>query len=101
MKQLGQFCIEHEKLKLEIDLETLVVGFNNLKDYIINVGHNKEILYVIDKICNHAGGKLIVKGDKAVCPMHNWHLDLESLKYNNTHVCKEPVGYIHTESGSI
>lgn len=88
MRILGKFEVEYQKTKLEIDFDSLCIGINNLKDYIIKVGYNNEILYVIDKTCDHAGGKLIVKGNKAVCPMHNWHLNLESLKYNDSHSCK-------------
>uniref|UniRef100_UPI004047BA71 MBL fold metallo-hydrolase n=1 Tax=Algoriphagus sp. TaxID=1872435 RepID=UPI004047BA71 len=101
MKHLGKFEVEYQKSRLEIDFDTLSIGINNLKDYVIKVGYNNEILYVIDKVCAHAGGKLIVKGNKAVCPMHNWHLDLESLKYNDSHVCKEPIKYTQKESGNL
>lgn len=101
MKYLGRFKIEHGKSKFNIDFDTLEIGINNLKDYIIKLGDNNEILYVINKTCDHAGGKLIVKGEKAICPMHNWQLNLESLKYNDSHICKEPLEYSLDESGNL
>ena len=47
----------------------------------------KKIIWVTDRICDHNFGKLIVnfKNDKniAICPMHNWKLNLKNLNYNN------------------
>jgi CMP-N-acetylneuraminate monooxygenase len=99
MKNLGQFEVEYQKSVLEFDFDSLNIGINNLKDNIIKIGHNNQIQYILDKTCDHAGGRLIVKGDIAVCPIHNWQLNLESLKYNDSHICKEPVKY--TQKGSL
>ena len=38
---------------------------------------------MIDKICDHAGGLLIVKGENAICPMHNWKFDPIKGVYKN------------------
>lgn len=100
MKRLGRFNIETNNQELKIDWKTLHEGVNNLKDHIVKVGDNK-ILYVINKVCDHAGGKLILKNDKAVCPMHNWHLDLDSLKYNESHIKKAEVAYSVKENEAL
>jgi CMP-N-acetylneuraminate monooxygenase len=44
-----------------------------------------NIAWVISRVCDHAGGKLILRNDLgcAVCPMHNWRLNLDTLEYVN------------------
>jgi CMP-N-acetylneuraminate monooxygenase len=80
MKRLGRFEIESIEQFLHIDLKTLKVGLNDLQDYIVKINESNEIVYVIDKVCDHAGGKLMLKKGTAICPMHNWHLNLDTLK---------------------
>ena len=89
MKRLGKFNLIKNLKKKKVYIDTLKEGFNSVKDHIIKIGENNTVLQVIDKTCDHAGGRLILKGDKAICPMHNWSLNLNTLKYNNSHVCKK------------
>ena len=43
--------------------------------------------------CDHAGGKLISKNSsKLICPIHNWELNLNTLKYENS-INKETIPY--------
>lgn len=98
---LGKFEVQRQKLIIKIDVNELKEGINNLKNFIIKKGNYNEILYVINKICDHAGGKLIVKGDKAVCPMHNWQLNLNSLDYNNSHEKKKQAQYYVDEASYL
>ena len=93
MKKLGKFKINKNEIKKEISIDNLKIGFNSLKDHIVRVDENNSVLQVIDKVCDHAGGRLILKGEKAICPMHNWSLDLNTLKYNDSHVCKKESEY--------
>lgn len=67
-------------------------GINDTASHIICV-ENGSVKYVIDKICDHAGGRLIVKKDLAICPMHNWQLDLSTLSYANGLACKEKLPF--------
>lgn len=93
MKELGKFNSVSKETWVEVKLDDLKIGFNNLKNHIIGIDENKKILSVIDKVCDHAGGRLILKGNNAVCPMHNWNLNLNTLQYNDSHICKKQANY--------
>lgn len=88
MRLLGKFQYHSSEEKIKLPLDKLQQGINNYRNHIIKKNEG-EIEYVIDKYCDHAGGKLIVKGQMAVCPMHGWQLSLENLSYNNSHHKKE------------
>lgn len=91
MKKLGHFNKKYSKKDdTIINISNLSEGFNDSGDYIIKKS-NDSIDYVIDKICDHNGGRLILKGDQAVCPNHNWKLNLNSLKYQESFIKKSPV----------
>ena len=58
--------------------------------------------WVISRICDHAGGQLkFCDGDhsKAVCPLHNWEFDFDTLSYSKIpnqpfeHITKKPLPY--------
>ena len=93
MKNLGPFKRVEEPIEVKVDLNTLKPGINSLKDFIVKLNELGEVVYVITKICDHAGGKLIVKEECAVCPLHGWELNLNTLKYNNSHENKKPIKY--------
>ena len=101
MKLLGKFTVESTVQELRVECKSLQKGINNLNNFFVKIGDHDEVIYVINKICDHAGGKLIHKGEKAVCPMHNWQLNLDSLEYNNSHVKKSQVHYTTTEDGQL
>lgn len=101
MVRLGKFHTEVTHQSIAVDLQTLDKGIHNLNDFILRIGDNREVSYVIDKICDHAGGKLIVKGEQAVCPMHNWHLNLTTLHYNDSHIQKKKLDYRIDEGGKL
>lgn len=101
MKKLGNFKTISQTTKKETSIDKLKVGFNSVKDHIIKVDENKTVLQVIDKVCDHAGGRLILKGENAVCPMHNWNLNLNTLKYNDSHVCKREAEYKVIDNSKI
>jgi CMP-N-acetylneuraminate monooxygenase len=93
MRRIGKFEVISEAYNYEVDLKQLNIGVNDLKHHFIKLNSNRHIEYVIDKTCDHAGGRLILKKDKAVCPMHGWHLDMERLIYNDSHICKQPSDF--------
>ena len=93
MKNLGKFKTNSIKYIEEISFTQLKIGINNFKNYIIKIDDNFEIKFVIDKTCDHAGGKLVIKDNEAVCPMHDWRLNLETLKYNNSHISKDQIAF--------
>jgi CMP-N-acetylneuraminate monooxygenase len=89
-KTLGFFETINSIDTINISLSKLKIGINDIGNYILKLNNDRTIDYVIDKVCDHAGGRLIVKGEQAICPMHNWKLNLDSLKYNND-ICKKSL----------
>ena len=81
-----------EESIIRIPLKTLVDGVNTLDNYFIKKSNGK-IDYVINRICDHNGGKLINKKDFALCPLHGWKLNLETLNYNDSFECKEKIKF--------
>ena len=88
--KLINFVVGKELIK--IPLSSIFEGVNTMKNYFIKK-ENKKIVYIIDRICDHNGGKLINKKDLAICPLHGWELNLKTLKYNDSMVCKEKVNF--------
>ena len=88
------FKIRKDPHKLKIS--NLDSGINILENYFIKKSGLK-IDWVTDRVCDHNFGKLIVNNKKnknlAVCPMHNWKLDLKTLKYKNINVKKKKIKF--------
>jgi CMP-N-acetylneuraminate monooxygenase len=93
MLKLGRFNIISDLVNTEIDLNLLQIGVNSIKNHFVVLDDNRNIISVVDKTCDHAGGRLIHKGNNAVCPMHGWMLDLYTLKYQDSHIHKTCVEY--------
>lgn len=93
MKRLGIFETKSESVNAVIDINNLNIGINSIKNHFVVLNEEKQVIQVVDKICDHAGGKLILKGDYAVCPMHGWSLDLRTMKYQDSHTVKKGVEY--------
>jgi len=73
------------------ELGDLQNGINLFEDFIIFKKNNE--IKIIDRNCDHAGGKLISKNSsKLICPIHNWELNLNTLKYENG-INKETIPY--------
>lgn len=92
MKIVGKFQSKKEAERIIIPLSNLKEGINDIQNYFI-LFENGSVNYVINKICDHAGGRLIKKGEKAFCPLHGWILDLNSLNYNDSHNCKNKLQF--------
>ena len=82
----------YEESVIKIPLNHLSEGVNTLDNYFIKKSNNK-IDYVINRICDHNGGKLINKKDFALCPLHGWKLNLDTLSYNDSFECKEKIKF--------
>lgn len=93
MKSLGVFETKSDLVNTIIDINNLNIGINSIKNHFVVLDEEKQVIQVVDKICDHAGGKLILKGDYAVCPMHGWSLDLRTMKYQDSHTVKQSVDY--------
>jgi len=72
-----------------INVEDIIVGISQNKDFIF---HRKDgLIKIYDRVCDHNGGRLSVKGKSAVCPLHGWQLDVESSSYINAQCAKLPL----------
>ena len=94
MIEKGIFEIKSNSIDVEININELKTGVNSLRNHFIILDENKKVENVIDKICDHAGGKLIKKGAKAICPMHGWKLEFKSLQYQDSHIKKSSIDYV-------
>jgi len=93
MLKLGRFKTISDIVYKEVDLNLLHTGVNSIKNHFIILDDEKNVVNVIDKVCDHAGGRLMHKGNYAVCPMHGWKLDLFTMKYQDSHSEKLSVSY--------
>ena len=58
-----------------------------------------SVPWVISRVCDHAGGQLRVSDSdacKAVCPLHNWEFDFNSLSYSK--IPNQTFNYISKKS---
>lgn len=101
MRRLGELQLRTEDRSRTILRKDLVVGVNDTGGHFVRIRDDGSIAYVIDKVCDHAGGRLILKEGKAVCPMHGWRLDLDDLRYNDSHVRKSTTDHTLDEAGNI
>ncbi|UXX80603.1 MBL fold metallo-hydrolase [Reichenbachiella carrageenanivorans] len=67
---------------IRIDKKSLKNGINKIGDHFI-MYHDEKVVFVVNNICDHNAGRLIQKGENAVCPLHGWVLNLTTLKYDN------------------
>ena len=81
-----------EEKKIKIKIEDIIEGINTFPDFFIKKEKGK-IIYIIDRICDHNGGKLIFKKNLDICPLHGWELNLSSLKYNQSVDCKKTIDF--------
>lgn len=78
--------------KFKIKISTLDKKINLFENFIIVKIKNKFKIY--DRICDHAGGKIISKKNEFVCPLHSWRFDPEKGKYSNGVKKKEILNYV-------
>ena len=50
-----------------------------------------EHLKIYDRVCDHSGGKLSLRGDGVSCPLHGWKLNLSDGLYTNARCSKKPI----------
>lgn len=74
-----------------ISISDLKEGINSTEDFFIKK-KNEKIEWVVNRLCDHNSGKLIIKKneqDYATCPVHNWKLDFKKLEYTNKIIKKK------------
>ena len=75
----NKFFEKFQKEKIEIKISELKNKLNIFEDFFIFKKDKKIRIY--DRVCDHAGGKLISKNNKIICPIHNWEF---CIKKKNT-----------------
>jgi CMP-N-acetylneuraminate monooxygenase len=80
---------------IRIDLTGLPPGICTTDDFFFRLNQDGSVEWVVSRVCDHAGGKLLLKNDigQAICPMHGWRLDLDTLRYCNVQMAKRRVPF--------
>lgn len=97
MRSLNNLKVREDTKKIDrIPLSYLKNGINIFENYFIKY-KNKKIIWIVDRICDHNYGKLIINAkldsNLAVCPMHNWKLSLKNLNYTNVKIKKKTLNF--------
>ena len=74
---------------IEINLDEINEGISQNESFIFS--RKGKIISIFDRVCDHNGGRLSLKGNNAVCPLHGWKLDVEAGRYTNIKCSKEPL----------
>ncbi len=79
--ELGKIINIKNEEEIEIQLSEINDGTNLFDDFIV-YKKNKDFR-IYNRICDHAGGKIISREGKTICPMHNWRFFPETGLYEN------------------
>lgn len=108
-EKLGNFeQYVRKKTGQKIDISALGQGVHCDKTVFFKLDADKKVEWVITRVCDHARGTLVISGEdnsKAVCPLHNWEFDFNSLSYskipNQTFSLIEKNSIPFRQSGNI
>ena len=77
----------------QYNIDSLKPGINYQDKHIVKLSSDKQIGWVVSRICDHASGTLqpCTNNRFAECPLHGWKLDLDILQYSNVNVTKEKL----------
>ena len=78
-----------------VALDGLEAGTHQTDDIIFAVDGNGHVPWAIDRVCDHASGKLVLDkgGASATCPLHGWKLNLETRSYVNAQTSKHALEF--------
>lgn len=71
----------------QVNLDLIDDGYHQSEDFLFYRNGSRVLLF--DRVCDHNGGRLFLRKDKAVCALHGWELDLSSGNYL-TVACRKP-----------
>lgn len=91
----GKIKYSSSDSEVKIKITDLQKGVNSLEEFIIYNFNDKIKVY--DRKCNHAGGKIITKKDRHICPIHSWEFYPEKGEYSNCIKKKECSYRINNE----
>ncbi len=79
----------------QYDIDNLKPGINYQDKHILKLSRDKQVDWVVSRICDHASGTLqpCENNRFAECPLHGWKLDLDALQYSNVNVAKEKLAF--------
>jgi CMP-N-acetylneuraminate monooxygenase len=89
-KNLGKLKYLSKDKEVKISLNQLKSGINFFERFIIYKNNNDIKIY--NRICDHAGGKIISKDGNAICPVHMWKFNPSTGYYDNG-VKKETIEF--------
>ena len=70
---IGKVDYITKSLEINLNLKDIKEGVNFFEEFIVYKKlHNIKIY---NRICDHAGGKIISKNGESICPMHNWKFE--------------------------
>jgi CMP-N-acetylneuraminate monooxygenase len=88
---LGKIKNQIKVEKISVEISKLKKKINFFENYIIV--NEKENFKIFNRICDHAGGRLVSRDDKVYCPIHLWEFKPTEGKYVNN-IKKKEIKYI-------
>ena len=80
-KKLGKLEYIKKRKEFRVNLNEINLGINFHENFIIY--KNNDQIKVYNRKCDHAGGKIISKNGKAICPVHLWEFNPSTGNYHN------------------
>lgn len=80
-KSLGKLKNQVSKKKISIRVEDIEEKTNFFDNFIIF--KKNSLIKIFNRVCDHAGGKILSRKNESICPMHNWKFYPETGKYEN------------------
>ena len=79
--------------RIQLNIDEINEGNSQNENFLFH--KNNKLIKIYDRVCNHNLGKLFLKGNNAICPLHGWELELENEKYINVSCSKKPLLTVH------
>jgi CMP-N-acetylneuraminate monooxygenase len=91
LEEVTKVPIQYEETPVDVVL--------NIDEIQEGSSQDKNFLYfrfgtsikIYDRVCDHNGGRLSIRGENASCPLHGWELELSSGLYTNARCSKTPI----------
>ena len=91
-KLLGETPVISTQESFAVELDILDQGVTQTPDFFVLL--EEEHITIYDRKCDHSGGKLCMRGDLAICPMHEWKFNPLTGGYSNIQLNKAPLDFI-------
>ena len=80
-EKLGKLQYSKKIRTIQIPKKDLKEGVNCINDHFVI--KSSKIYKIYNRICDHAGGKIVSRNENHVCPLHNWKFIPLNGKYEN------------------